>query len=216
MLDWREPLQSLRPYSAQPFLPQAPNSISMNKVLVTAGHTGLGLAVAKRFRGLGCRVYTTSRTHEFASLTCDMTNISDIKRLATWIKDECFDLIIHSASLGQGQYFSSSIDDLIDWSTLVGAAHVIGQYAVMNSPDAKVVFVGSIAGAEGNYSKNYSIYSQYKHSLAGVVEAARLEGANATYLKLGSFSEEGDGKTQLNTEVVASKVVDLITQNDMF
>ena len=85
--------------------------LSNNKILITGGNKGIGLALAKKFLTLSNQVIITGRNEtdlsnvkkqfpEVFTFQCDMANLKDLDKLSHYIKNDHPDLNILITNAG--------------------------------------------------------------------------------------------------------------------
>lgn len=181
----------------------------MTKFLITGSNSTLSKQIIERVEELEWNIIRVSSSSS-ADYKLDFCKQEDCESFFEVLYDVKPNYIIHTASPYSGSYSDSDISQLISWSTFPLACHVIAHYCVKNPTKSKGLVIGSISGVDGSYIDSLSLYSQYKANLRGICEASSREGADLIYLNLGSFREDGDGNSALNTSKVTTKVVDLI------
>ncbi len=182
------------------------------EVVITGARRGLGLLLADKFDSSNFKVFSTSRSKpkssgKLQSECFDFTQRSDVIQFHEVLKRISPRIIIHCASLHQGCYRGSDFDYIQEWSNFALAAHAIAHYAVnQHNLTPKVVFIGSIAGVPNKFTQNRSLYCSYKGVLRHIAESAYVEGADVSYINLGSFRDDGDGIQALSTSDVLETI----------
>ncbi len=185
------------------------------KVVITGARRGLGLLLAEKFDSSNFEVFTTSRSKpgssgKLQSGCFDFTQHSDVIQFYEVLKQISPKIIVHSASLYRGCYKGSDFDYIQEWSNFTLAAHAMAHYAVnQHNLIPKVVFIGSIAGVPNKFTQNRSLYCSYKGLLRHIAESAYVEGADVSYINLGSFRDDGDGIQALTTFDVLDTIFQL-------
>jgi len=148
--------------------------------LVTGGNSGIGLATAKRFVDEGAYVFITGRRnseltaavkeigHNVTSVQGDVSNLGDLDRLFTQIKQEKGKLDIVFANAGIAKYarfgeISEELYDLIFDVNVKGLLFTV-QKALPLLPDgASIILNASVVGSKGLPSN--SVYSATKAAI---------------------------------------------------
>lgn len=90
--------------------------LTKHKILITGGGSGIGLAIAKAFNGLGNKVIVcgrdetklreaTMKVHGIEYIVCDVTNHSDIDSLAHYMKDRVGGITILVNNAGIAHFY---------------------------------------------------------------------------------------------------------------
>src|SRR5690606_6244617 len=160
----------------------------MPTAVVTGASSGIGEATARALAAAGFTVLAAARRRDRIerlaeeiggiALTCDITNLQDVARLAENVGDR-LDLLVNNAGGAKGLEAVTDAD-LDDWRPMY-ETNVLGTVAVTKalapaliaSGAGTIINVGSTAGRvtyEGGGG-----YTAAKHALAAVTETLRLE-----------------------------------------
>jgi len=148
--------------------------------LVTGGNSGIGLATAKRFVNEGAYVFTTGRRnselttavkeigHNVTGVQGDVSNLGDLDRLFTQIKQEKgrLDIVFANAGIAKYARFGEISEELYDsiFDVNVKGLLFTVQKALPLLPDgASIILNASIVGSKGLSSN--SVYSATKAAI---------------------------------------------------
>jgi len=148
--------------------------------LVTGGNSGIGLATAKRFVNEGAYVFITGRRnselttaveeigHNVTGVQGDVSNLGDLDRLFTQIKQEKgrLDIVFANAGIAKYARFGEISEELYDsiFDVNVKGLLFTVQKALPLLPDgASIILNASVVGSKGLSSN--SVYSATKAAI---------------------------------------------------
>jgi len=148
--------------------------------LVTGGNSGIGLATAKRFVNEGAYVFITGRRnselttavkeigHNLTGVQGDVSNLGDLDRLFTQIKQEKgrLDIVFANAGIAKYARFGEISEELYDsiFDVNVKGLLFTVQKALPLLPDgASIILNASVVGSKGLSSN--SVYSATKAAI---------------------------------------------------
>jgi len=148
--------------------------------LVTGGNSGIGLATAKRFVNEGAYVFITGRRnselttaveeigHNVTGVQGDVSNLGDLDRLFTQIKQEKgrLDIVFANAGIAKYARFGEISEELYDSIFDVNVKGLVFtvQKALPLLPDgASIILNASVVGSKGLSSN--SVYSATKAAI---------------------------------------------------
>ncbi len=169
------------------------------KVLITGGSSGIGLALAKALSSRGCHVGLLARDKEkltaalkqvrqsakkdqqrFSTIACDVTDYDAVqKHLRIWIDQYGTpDILVNSAGVTYPGYFQDLDVDIFHWLMNVnyfGTLHVTKALVpeMLSRGSGKIVNIASQAGFIGVYG--YSGYGASKYAVRGFSDVLRAE-----------------------------------------
>lgn len=164
----------------------------MQRVLVTAGANGIGLAVAKCFAASGARVHIcdiddaalASATAAHAGISgtlADVSKADDVTKLFADVNDQLggLDVLVNNAGVS-GQTAPVADFDLNSWRAVMNVnlngTFKVTQQAIpllLQSDQASIIIMSSVAGRYG-YA-NRSAYATSKWGLVGFAKTLALE-----------------------------------------
>jgi NAD(P)-dependent dehydrogenase (short-subunit alcohol dehydrogenase family) len=148
--------------------------------LVTGGNSGIGLATAKRFVNEGAYVFITGRRnselttavkkigHNVTGVQGDVSNLGDLDRLFTQIKQEKGRLDIVFANAGIAKYarfgeISEELYDSIFDVNVKGLLFTVQKALPLLADGASIILNASVVGSKGLSSN--SVYSATKAAI---------------------------------------------------
>ena len=161
------------------------NKLEGKTALITGGSTGIGLATAKQFVNEGAYVFITGRREaELASavkeigrnvtgVQGDVSNLGDLDRLYTQIKQEKgrLDIVFANAGVAKFAAFGTITEELYDWTFDINVKGLLFtvQKALPLLPDGASIILNSSVVA----SKGLPINSVYSATKAAIRSFAR-------------------------------------------
>jgi len=154
--------------------------------LVTGGSSGIGLAIARRFAGLGMQVVLVGRRQSAldaavsslggtaVGLTADVTSPADLKRLFAEVKSRFgrVDVLVPNAGGGQhaplGQITEAQFDQQFA-TNVKGVVFTVQTALPLMKPGASIVIVGSTASIDPG--PTMSIYGATKAAVRNLVRS---------------------------------------------
>ena len=163
--------------------------VTMNRfdnkvVLVTGGRSGIGLAIARRLRDEGARIFTAQRSEdtEFESIKSDFCNPDDVSKVVDELVTQTgvLDVLINNSGMMQ----ESSIEEMSfeDWQrTLMvnlSAPFLLIKAALpyLRKSKGNIVNIGSIEGLGSN--PGHAAYCASKAGLHGLTRAVAIDHGN--------------------------------------
>lgn len=167
--------------------------LSKNKVLITGGNKGIGLALAKKFLSLDNKVIITGRNKtdlskvkeqfpEVFTFQCDLSDMADLDKLTLYIENEHADLnvLINNAGIQYNYAFSEEkqLISKIDYETRVNFLAPV-KLAVLLLPiislntNSAIVNVSSALGIVPK--ENASIYCANKAGIHSFSQTLRMQ-----------------------------------------
>lgn len=149
--------------------------------LVTGGRSGIGLAIARRLRDEGARVFTVQRGNdeEFESVTADMADAADAFAAVESVAEMAgrLDVLVNNAGVMQ----ESLVEDmsLEDWQRTINvnltAPFVTTKAAMrhLRKVGGTIVNIGSIEGLGSN--PRHAAYCASKSGLHGLTRAVAID-----------------------------------------
>lgn len=148
-------------------------------VLVTGGGTGIGLALAERFRAKGCRVAICGRRPEvlerhghFESLVCDLAIPEERERLAGVVAERFPDLsiLVNNAGIQRALDLTGPLSEWGEWCSeiainLEAPIHLTGLLLPLLRARDKAAIVNVTSGLSFAPLANVPIYSATKAAL---------------------------------------------------
>lgn len=197
-------------------------------ILVTGASKGIGKAIATGLQKEGHNLFLTSRNKELlenilnetgAYCVCDLSNQSDLEKLAEFIKENSIDVLINNA----GEYVYGGIEEM-DYAKIsqIFATNLLAPtYLCAKSAEhmkyqkwGRIINIGSISGVMGEAYA--SVYSSSKSGLIGLTKALALELAefNITVntINPGWVETEMGIKSIEDGELSQSEIIDTIPQ----
>ena len=149
--------------------------------LVTGGRSGIGLAVARRLRSEGAKVFTAQRGSdtEFDAIVADFNDTSSPERVVNEVTTRAgrLDVVINNA--GMMQEASVEKMSLEDWQTTLmvnlTAPFLFIKAALphLRLTQGSIVNIGSIEGVANN--PNHAAYGASKAGLHGLTRAVAVD-----------------------------------------
>ncbi|MEN4098971.1 MAG: SDR family oxidoreductase [Anaerolineaceae bacterium] len=169
------------------------------RILITGGSSGIGLALAKQLSALGAHVcilarrddllqasliaITASRKHEsqrFSALKADVANHEDVSQVIRgYIESEgAIDILINSAGVVEPGVFQELTPRDFEWNMAVNFHGTVNATLAVIQPmlargSGVIVNISSMAGFLGIYG--YTAYSASKYAVRGFSDALRGE-----------------------------------------
>lgn len=158
--------------------------------LVTGGNSGIGLAIAKRFRQEGAVIAITGRNPESlksaeellgagtVAVQSDAGDVDDIARLATTLGDQLrhLDVLVVNAGVAHAVPFDLVTPNLFDDMARVnlrGVFFTIQKMLPLMTQGGSIIVTTSITNQMG--SPNFSVYAACKAGLKSLVQTLGLE-----------------------------------------
>lgn len=161
----------------------------MKNILITGASKGIGKEIAIRLSMLGHNIFLTARNEKLLTkvsteiqskgfLACDLSNQSELIRLAEFIEKNEIDILINNA----GEYIYSAIEKMdftqiekIIATNLQAPAYLCSKVTINMKKNhwGRIINIGSISGVMGEAYA--SIYSASKAGLIGLTKALALE-----------------------------------------
>ena len=161
----------------------------MKNILITGASKGIGKEIAIRLSMLGHNIFLTARNEKLLTkisteiqakgfLACDLSNQSELIRLAEFIEKNEIDILINNA----GEYIYSAIEKMdftqiekIIATNLQAPAYLCSKATINMKKNhwGRIINIGSISGVMGEAYA--SIYSASKAGLIGLTKALALE-----------------------------------------
>ena len=162
------------------------NLLADRRALVSGGHSGIGLAIAKKLQALGVHTAVAdiapanNTTANIFSFTCDITQATAIDQLYHNVKEAIGTADILISNAGQGIHEKLTEGDPEKWKkvielNLLGALRLVRAFVpgMLAAGGGDVVFISSVsAGQAYPYG---GIYAATKSALETVAETLRLE-----------------------------------------
>jgi len=158
--------------------------------LITGGHSGIGLSIAKMFLANGARVAITGRNAQalqqaaqalggdVLALQCDASKVSDIEKTMAALKEHWghLDVLVANAAIAGPAPFEAVSEAHFDELSSVnfkGVYFTIQKALPLLSAQSSVVVTTSISNQLG--SPNFSVYAACKAALRSLVQTLALE-----------------------------------------
>lgn len=188
--------------------------------LITGGHSGIGLSIAKMFLANGARVAITGRNAqalqqaaqalggEVLALQCDASKVSDIEKTMAALKEHWghLDVLVANAAIAGPAPFEAVSEAHFDELSSVnfkGVYFTIQKALPLLSAQSSVVVTTSISNQLG--SPNFSVYAACKAALRSLVQTLALEligrGVRVNAISPGPITTPMWGKFGLPDEV---------------
>jgi uncharacterized oxidoreductase len=209
-----------------------------NKILITGGSKGIGLALAKKFLALGNTVIITGRNHadllkakavfsQLITIQCDLTQPGDFERLVTTIKCEHRDLniLINNAGIQYNYSFlhecevGCKVDKEVSTNFVAPIKLTWQLLSILSSNEnAAIVNISSALGVVPK--KTAAVYSATKAAMHVFTRALRLQsedvkifGVIPPLVDTQMTAERGTGK--ISPDLLAEKFIRLF-ERDVF
>jgi 3-dehydrosphinganine reductase len=175
------------------------SNFSQKNVVITGGSTGIGLALAKQFAGLGSNLFLIARSEpalkeaqallkkDFGAKTVEIypADVSDANAMRATMQTigtqfgGIHALISNAGTLRCGRFVDQSDEDLLvtlQVNYLGGANAIRAAWPFLAQSKGQIGIVSSVAGYVGLIG--YGSYSPSKFALSGLAEVLRMEGAD--------------------------------------
>lgn len=156
------------------------NTLAEKVVVVTGANSGIGLAIAKRFASEGARIFMTGRRqteldqavssvgHGARGIQGDVSDLKDLDRLYSIIKDEAgiIDVLVANAGGGEFAALGNITEEHFDrtFATNVkGTLFTVQKALPLLKDGASIILTGSTAAVTGIPS--FSVYSASKAAI---------------------------------------------------
>lgn len=155
-------------------------------VVVTGASEGIGLEIAKKLVECGAKVVGASRNIEssekdngFEKINCDVSKISDIKKLVEHIKEKYgqLDVVVNNAGIWQKlssleDITDDKIDELIDVN-LKGLIYLTKYTMPLLKAQSEALLVNIISRSGVTAQAGQSVYTASKYGVRGFTDVLR-------------------------------------------